>query len=426
MKFRTDLRYRVALAFALLGAFVSTGVAGVFYLLTLNMEQRLITQTLNAELDNYVARYRRDPSTPPPAGGGMQMHVVGAAAGDMPRELAGLAGGLHRLRIGDRHYYVAVREQDGRRFLLTYDDALIRHREQQFRLFFLIGVVIMTLLSALLGAWLAGRVVAPVAELARRVAGLRPEDRPAPLADSFPHDEVGELAQDFDAYLQRLGAFMERERAFTSDVSHELRTPLTVIRGATEVLLADTGLEPALRRRLERIARSAQEISELIEALLLLAREEQGRGVEASCEVEAVLRQVLDSHAHLLAHKPVDVRFEVDAPLRIAAQCTLLRVVLANLVRNAFSFTREGEVRVRLCRDGVTVEDTGSGIAEEDLQRVFDHFYRGEEGGAGIGLSLVRRICDRHGWTLELDSEEGRGTRVRLLFDHPERADDTA
>ncbi|HHO69562.1 MAG TPA: HAMP domain-containing histidine kinase, partial [Gammaproteobacteria bacterium] len=214
--------------------------------------------------------------------------------------------------------------------------------------------------------------------------------------------------------------------AFTSDVSHELRTPLTVIRGATEVLLADTGLEPALRRRLERIARSAQEISELIEALLLLAREEQGQGVEASCKVEAVLRQVLDSHAHLLAHKPVDVRFEVDAPLRIAAQCTLLRVVLANLVRNAFSFTREGEVRVRLCRDGVTVEDTGSGIAEEDLQRVFDHFYRGEEGGAGIGLSLVRRICDRHGWTLELDSEEGRGTRVRLLFDHPERADDTA
>jgi len=419
MKFRTDLRYRVTLAFALLGAIVSAGVAGVFYLLTIDMEQRLIAETLSAELEDYISRYAVDPATPPPSSTTIRTYVLGPDRHPAPAPLDALKAGLHQVEIGNRHYFAAVEEAGGLRFVVLYDDAPIRHRESRFRLFFLIGITVMTLISAMLGSWAAGRVISPVAELARRVGRLGPEGSPGPLADNFPDDEVGELARDFDAYLQRLAAFIERERAFTSDVSHELRTPLAVISGATEVLLADEGLDEARRQRVERIARSVQEISELIDALLLLARENRDQPATGACDVGDLLEQVIDSHRHILRRKSVEVILSVESPMSMCVECTLLRVVLANLVRNAFSYTERGQVSIRLEGRVLTVGDTGSGIPAGRLQRVFEHYYSGPSGGEGIGLSLVRRICERYGWRIEISSREGHGTLIRLFFTEP-------
>lgn len=95
----------------------------------------------------------------------------------------------------------------------------------------------------------------------------------------------------------------------------------------------------------------------------------------------------------------------------------LLRVVLGNLIRNAYAYTQKGGVKITLENDGVTITDTGVGMSEAELTRVFDRHYRGsEKGGAGIGLSLVERICQCYGWEISIVSEVGIGTRVRLLF----------
>ncbi|HFQ14539.1 MAG TPA: HAMP domain-containing histidine kinase [Gammaproteobacteria bacterium] len=416
MKFRTSLRYRVAFAFAFLGTLVSLLIAGSLYLLMRDMEKRLLAETLSTELEDYMARFALNPDAPPPNSTTLQTFVIEPRGDSGPAVLRQLRPGLQQIRFRDRNYFVEVREQDGRRFVVLYDETRIRQRDQQFRFYLVAGVLVMAGLSALLGFWLAGRVISPVAELVRRVSGLEPGDGQTPLAGYFPADEVGELARDFDDYLRRLSDFIERERAFTSDVSHELRTPLAVIRGATEVLLADDRIDPARRKRVERIARAVEEASELSTALLLLAREQDDQLTVAACEVGEIIAQVLQSHQYLLEHKPVEVRFEIHAQPQVQVECSLLRVVLANLVRNAFSYIEQGHVRVTLEAEHVEIEDTGVGIPSASLHRVFETRYSAQPGGEGIGLSLVRRICRRYGWQIELDSSEGRGTRIRLCF----------
>jgi len=416
MKFRASLRYRVTLAFALLGIMVSLGLAGTLYVLTIGMEERLIAETLSAELEDYITRYEVDPGAPPPASITIRTFVIQPGEKNAPEVLSALETGLHQVQMEGRDYYAEVLTSGERQYIVLYDDRQIRHRENQFKLFLGVGILVMTFLSAVLGFWLAGRIISPVRELAARVAGLRPEDHPAPLAEDFPRDEVGRLARNFDAYLQRLAAFIEREQAFTADVSHELRTPLAVIEGAAEVLLEDPGLDDTRRSRVERIARSAHEMSELVEALLLLAREGQGDVSEPGCAVAEVLRQVIEGQQHLLSHKPVEIKLDIQAQTTLPVACTLLRVVLANLIRNAILYTERGHVHVCLDEKGVSVKDTGIGIPGEQIHRIFDRYYTGSTGSEGIGLSLVKRICSRYGWYIDIDSEKDRGTTIRLLL----------
>lgn len=416
MKFRTSLRYRVTLAFAMLGFAVSLGLAAVLYVLISSMEARLIAETLSTELGDYIARYQRDPDSPPPVSTSLRTFVVPGGSRAVPEALRALPAGLHEVRLADGDYFAEVRLSGTQRFILLYADRQIRHRDNQFKLFLAIGVLAMTLLSALIGRWLAGRVIAPVCELASRVAGLRPEDHPAPLSRDFPPDEVGELARDFDAYLKRLGALIEREQAFTADVSHELRTPLAVIEGATEVLLADQALDAPRRARVERIARAAREMSELVSALLLLAREEDIKASPSGCEVGALLRQVIEGHQPLLRHKTLEVELDIRTQVTLHTECTLLRVVLANLVRNAIYYTERGHVLVRLDARGVSVADTGVGMDREQVQRLFDRRVSGSATSHGIGLWLVRRICERYGWVIDVESRQGAGTCIRLVL----------
>jgi len=309
-----------------------------------------------------------------------------------------------------------VKVHGSRHFVVLYDDKQIRHLENQLNIFLGLGVIVMKIFSALIGLWLAKRVISPVGELAARVTDLKPENYQTPLAKDFPRDEVGALAKDFDDYLQRLSAFIEREQSFTSDVSHELRTPLAVIKGATDVLLSDADLDEARRRRVERIARSVHEMSELVTALLILAREDQTELPESACIVGEVLKKVLDGHQHLLLHKSVEMKLDIQSETILPVECTLLRVVLANLIRNAISYTEHGNVYVILDNKGVSIKDTGIGISKKQMQNVFDRYYTGTDGGEGIGLSLVKRICQKYEWNIDIESTEGHGSTFKLLF----------
>ncbi len=418
MKFRTSLRYRITLAFALIGGLVSFALATSLYWLTINMEERLIAETLSAEVEDFIQRYHRDPSLTPPSSTLMQIRVVEAGDAGVPAPLRELSPGLHHVTLDSGGYYAEVRVEGSRSFIALYDDSQIRHRESQYQAFLVGAVLVMSLLSAALGRWLADRVVSPVSELGRRVRQLEPEGEPRELGRDFPPDEVGFLASEFDAYQQRLRAFIEREQRFTADVSHELRTPLAVIEGAAEVLQEDPGLNEAQRTRIRRIARAAHEMTEMTAALLELAREQRSDSVPGDCDVAALLEDIVDAHRHLLERREVSVELELGSHDHVPVQCALLRIVLANLVRNAFSYTRRGQVKISLDARGITVTDTGEGIPPEQIGEVFKPFYSAR-GGEGIGLSLVRRICENYGWEVTLDSEVGRGTRFRLEFTRP-------
>ena len=425
MTVRTRLRYRVTFAFTLLGAFISLTLALLLYRETVLAEQRLVAETLAMEVGDYLERYARDPSTRPPTSTVMRTYLIepGDTEG-VPPQLLTLPPGLHRLHLGDTFYYAEIVQSDQRRIVVLYNDVRVRQREQQYQAFLAVSVLMMTLLSAALGYWLAGRVVSPVAELARRVKALVPGNTQIKLARRFYGDEVGALARSFDDYQERLQAFIQREQAFTADVSHELRTPLAVVEGAAEVLQEDPRLQDDQRARVQRIQRAIQEMAETTAALLELARERVTGEPPAGCRVDAVLQEVVDSHRSILAHKQVEVHIDVQASPELPVDCALLRIVVGNLIRNAFSYTREGSVSIALDDSGIRVSDTGVGIAGHQLDDIFKPFYS-DQGGEGIGLSLVRRICLRYDWRLDVSSELGAGTTFSLLFGAPPGAGDS-
>jgi len=416
MKFKASLRYRVTIAFALVGGIVSFSLATAWYWLTIDMEERLIADTLSAELEDFILRYRQDASLAPPSSTLMQIRVISKQNRQGTSvALRDLDAGFHQVAFEHRSYYAEVRVSDKYRFIALYDDTQIRYRESQYQGFLVGAVLIMTLLSAALGRWLAGRVVSPVRVLGQRVRELEPEGEPRKLGEDFPSDEVGFLACEFDAYQRRLRAFIQREQNFTADVSHELRTPLAVIEGAAEVLQEDPGLNEAQSTRIRRIARAAHEMTEVTAALLELAREQHTGQVSGDCDVAVLLEDIIESHRHLLERDDVSVEVDIVSHRHLPVQSALLRIVLANLVRNAFSYTRKGCVQITLDETGIRVTDTGEGIPPEQLDEVFKPFYSAQ-GGEGIGLSLVRRICQNYGWKVSLDSKVGRGTCFRLEF----------
>lgn len=210
-----------------------------------------------------------------------------------------------------------------------------------------------------------------------------------------------------------------RERDFTRDASHELRTPLTVIRVASDLIAQDDGLSAASRRSLARIRDAVAGMEAVIDALLLLARREQTALDTEEVAVREVVEHELARVQPLLQHKQLNLRLEVEAEPVLHAPPRVLAVVLGNLLSNAVRFTDAGGIVVRLRADALEVEDTGIGMDAAMLARAFEPFCRGQGQqyiGPGLGLSIAHRLGQRCGWTLQLDSTPGQGTRATLLF----------
>jgi signal transduction histidine kinase len=418
MPLSRDLRGRVALFFAGFGALVSLIMAAALYQGAHDLGQRLIDETLSAELDDYIARRERNPASLPPSTVIIQGYVRdGKGGGNVPDYLTGLPLGRHDIRLGTLTYRVAILERGGTRYYLLYDTSLQARRELRFAWMLGLIAVAMTLLSTLGGAWLSRTAVAPVAELAAKVRYRSPDDWEQPLADDFPTGEVGELARVFDRHLMRMRAFIERERAFSADISHELRTALSVILSATEVLLDDGSLGDKQKARIARIDRAAHDMAELGTALLLMVREEHSLAAGGGCVLADAVQQVVEKQRHLLGGKSVEVQVHTNPELILAADAGLVEILVSNLIRNAFSYTAAGTVVVLQDANSLTVSDTGKGIPRHAIEQVFiRHFRDMTSEGAGIGLALVKRICDRYGWQVRLESSEQLGTSVKVSF----------
>ena len=239
------------------------------------------------------------------------------------------------------------------------------------------------------------------------------------LATLYSDQEVRRLAEAFDAYAVRVRDFVAREQAFTADVSHELRTPLTAIRTGCELLLADQHLNADQRIRIERIDRAAERMTTVMQSMLLLARQPDAM-VQESVSLRDCAHDAAEPLRERFAATGVAWRNEIPAGVNRHLDRAALEIVLSNLLRNALDHTESGHVALRWQDSTLEIEDTGRGIAARDLPHVFERHYRGEDAraheGHGIGLALVKRIAERHGWTLSLESRPGEGTRVHLIL----------
>ena len=411
MQSRRKLRFRLIVSFALFGF----GLSALFAVAALNIrakvESQLVTASLQQDVDQAVEKVHRDPTKP--AGSDLIEAWMRSdrTLYNMPLSWQGLDSGVHDIyetgADGTRHHYkLAVRKKYGLIGFIRYDVTRDELGKQQL-LFSVIGAVFLFgLLSLVLGLWLSRKVLKPVSELANRLRDFRKAGKAGPLAPHFADDEVGELAHALDEYSARLTAMVERDREFNSDVSHELRTPLAVIASTTELLQGSPDLTPKLAERLKRIERASRQATELIEALLLLSRaERRGPTRGETTEVGKVAADVIESQRPQMRGKPLTIDLAVSAPVSVNAPASVLSVALTNLVGNAIKYTLEGSVRVEVGAGRIEVIDTGPGIKPEDAERLFQRGVRGEGAGgngAGLGLAIVRRLCELYGWNVSM------------------------
>ncbi len=420
----SSLRWRLAWSFTLLSTCAVLIQAIALFVSTEEQEEDMINELVNAALDDYLHRSG-------PAGDALswslpaarfQLHrsPQGVAPAPLPPRFASLPVGNHEWYVGETEYHIGIREQQGDRLYLMYDVGDHERRLDQLRVKLLVGIAVLSLISLWLGYWLAGHLLFQLQKITEHLQ----RDEQTALNTPDLDREVGLLAKALDDYRQRNRELLAREQEFTANVSHELRTPLTRLRTSAELLADDPALAGRASERANRIVAAADDIENRLRGLLFLARE---LALE-TCQPLHLRSHAEASAAHFRAAceaADIDLQLAIDEHVLINADGALLRLLLDNLIGNAVRHTRHGRIVVGYGDATLTIADTGSGIAAEHLAHVFERHYRGSNtpGGQGLGLSIVKRICDAHGWRCSIDSiaapgDLQRGTRVAVRFNH--------
>jgi len=217
---------------------------------------------------------------------------------------------------------------------------------------------------------------------------------------------------------------------FVANVSHELKTPITSIKGFAETLLDGAAEEPEVRTQfLNIIFEESKRIEHLIEDLLVLSKLEKDESLinVEHIEVDYMLDDILPVVEQQALQKNIDMKVEMDQNVTLEADEEKIKQILFNLVTNAISYTPEkGSVSIKIKEEEhdvcFIVQDTGIGISEQDLPRIFERFYRvdkdrsRETGGTGLGLAIVKHIVEAHQGKIDVDSELGKGTTFKVYI----------
>jgi signal transduction histidine kinase len=380
-------------------------MGGFFVLFSYDLEDVLFNRMVAAEADRQ-AQALASGQTPVQPAVGMSVHRGHAALpAALARELSPLLGhGEYEVAAGEAgHFHVAVRPR-----VASGDTLYVAFRANAFtrttsRLLRRGGL----LASSAALALLAAAVIASRA--ARRLSGpleglrhsLQSEGAALPGEDGAVA-EVHALLEALRARDARIQALLERERRFNRDASHELRTPLAVAQGAVEILERHP---PRDRETFARLRDAVHQMGLLTEGILWLARERRTGEV---CELTSVSREVVALYDGLRSPE-VAVVVEAEGAVHAPVPASVARVLLGNLVKNAFSYTRAGQVRVRVEAGCWSVSDSGEGLGAVAPER----------SGFGVGLSLVERLAQHFGWRVLLTPLSPHGTRAELRW--PER-----
>ncbi|TVQ27321.1 MAG: sensor histidine kinase [Wenzhouxiangella sp.] len=423
--FKGGLNSKLVRVFVLQVLAISMATVLGVYAAALIVERVLVQEALNGEAEHFWANYREDSDFPLPNTNNLRGFMARRSDfSGVPDWLRDQPPGFHRVREGPASEPVVhVSDHGGNRLYLVFDEVQVSGLAFYFGIAPLTGVLLLIYLLTWLGYLMSRRAVSTVVRLAEQV---RDYDLASGDFERFSVDEVGDpsdaevvtLVNAFNQFIERMESFIQRERNFTRNASHELRTPLAVLKANLELL--ERFDSPERRARIqERLGRTVRDMESLVETLLILARETESKLSWSSVVLNDLLAELLDQVERAVPREQVKTSIkatglaEVDAPERVLA------IVFTNLLRNALTYTKAGTVEVLIDRGGVSVKDTGCGMSEADLERMFEPFYRGHDRsneGYGLGLAIVRRLCNRFEWELHADSELGVGTEIRVEF----------
>lgn len=419
----TSLRRRVTAAF--LAAIAMTCLLfGCFgFIIAYSVEDRLFEDGLADEIAFQQAHWQRDRSFTRPARDYLALYRDPA---EFPADLRTAFERAPRQReySGEdgRHYHVArfmLPGGGGPAFAVAEVSRHLVVRPLRGDIIWFLGgwSLAILIVAGGIGYWLAGRATAPLTQLADAVAETGRGEIPHVRAADFPDNEIGRLAQALQHAFDRIRAFVARESGFTGDVSHELRTPLAVIRSSAELVETRGALTPSATRAVQRIAAAAQDMERTIDLLLALARETKARGIREQVDLLPLVEAALLDASDRYDGSAYRVEIAIPPDARVHADPIGLSLILANLIGNVFQHAPGGRLAIRCDGGRLAIVDTGPAITGERIAGTGKAFAKGAGGtGHGLGLGIVRRLCEREGIELDMATATPAGTAIFLRF----------
>lgn len=283
-------------------------------------------------------------------------------------------------------------------------------------------------LAAVGGFWLSGKALAPVDQITRRAREIEASNLDQRLPEPRSNDEIGRLVDTLNHMFGRLETSFEAMKRFTADASHELRTPLATLRNTIDVTLDRPRSIEEQRVAMESIGEEVGRLHAIVEDLLLLARADAGRLVmrREPIDLSQLASALAATYEARTLERGIELRIETPTPGLVLGDERWLFQAVGNLLDNALKFTPGGgridlEVKVEAGKANLAVSDTGPGIPEGSIERIFERFYQTESSrnragnsGAGLGLAIVAWIVNSHGGSIAASNRPEGGARIQF------------
>lgn len=410
--FRRSLRQRVAIAFAICVAVLSIAWGLALFAAMRLTEDRVLQHQLRYAAESY-------PSLKTNLRGYDEIDKLPASLREWAQTTPD--AGLYEFNVEELHVAVIptnptnsitpTNNNQSPAFVVFDVAGIEAASSEDWWLLLIIGSIVGTLgvLGFGLGVIVMRRAVTPVAQLAKLVTDIDLEhlsagDHKRIESGRFGNDEVGMLAGTIEKTLERISAFVARERYFTDSASHELRTPITVITGALE-LLEQSDLSAADQKVLDRVRRATLDMKTTIEMFLCLARETDDGLYDKQFLVIPLVNQAVDQQRHLLNGKFVDVEIDHLATPSVCGHPQAFSIAVNNLVRNAFEHTLTGQGPITILIKEHELLVTNHLTGDTDEQKAPSE---ASSRGYGLGLGIVQRLCERNGWSFSFHVDEAR------------------
>ena len=426
---KTGINNKLIRVFIMQMLFISIVTAMGVYVAAIIVEQVMVRTALEDEASHYWKVLATDPKHPPPYTDNLRGYKANLNdLSSLPVFLQDKQPGYARVSMQERKPILYVEDKGAERLYLLFDEQSVRSLSFYFGVVPLSMVLIIIYLSAWFVYRYSHKTLSPLMSLAQtmrdfdlgkhKLDSLHLED----YTHSQVDDEVRVLADSLKEFTQRLKRQLQREREFTHDVSHELRTPLAVIRGSLEILEKQNPVTPLQQRAIKRMQTTSSDMLSLIETLLVLARDsETSEQPTERVDINQLLPQLIEQTGRTHnADQHVEIALADHAKLEITAPSQAVSIVIGNLLQNACNYTEQGDIVVEIDAASVSVSDTGSGIADDAMERIQQPFQRSNDqiAGYGLGLDIVRRLCERFGWRLAIESQIDLGTKVTVRFNN--------
>jgi len=339
---------------------------------------------------------------------------------------------IHKFKGADGTYWVLNSEINSRigkwQVLVLQSDEFgsILTKQTQFYLLFL-GFFL--LIISIFSFWiLAGLVLKPVRKMQQKAQSMILSKENGNLPVPEPKDELRELAITLNELLDLLHNSLEREKRLVADVSHELRTPLSILQLRLEILMREELSRP-IKGEIEHLSRTTAQMSDLVNNLLYLARDEKVLEPEylTAESVKKIILVIIDQARILSVERNIKIEFDLSIESDILVNREAMQRVLTNLISNALNASdADSLIQISISEESehvlLLVEDEGIGFSPEFMPNAFERFTRSDEsrtrdsGGTGLGLAIVKSILERHGAQIELSNRDPKGARVKVAF----------